>query len=82
MIKRWLYYDSKFLEWLLRILFTFNIVMPGWNFQGHYYPLDVLLMTLIAFWLYIYRLKVPAVLFLFLATLINYQNIGMPYHGD
>jgi hypothetical protein len=56
--------------------------MPGWNFQGHYYPLDVLLMTTISFWLYIYRLKVPAVPFLLLAALINYQNIGMPYHGD
>lgn len=71
---KFLFYDNQALGWVIRILFSFNIVAVGVNSADHFYPLDVMLMILIAFWLYSFRLKIVSLLPLLLALFINIQH--------
>jgi hypothetical protein len=78
MIKRWLFYNSSPVEWLLRILFTLNLFLAGWNYGTEdYYPMVPLMLTLIGLWLYFFRLKILALPLLILALWINYDHLGM-----
>ena len=72
-----LYYNNAVIEWTARFLFSINIVIPGLTDSDHAYPLDVLLIVLIAFWLFIGRLKWLSLFFLLLASLINYQHFDL-----
>ncbi len=72
--------DNKAGEWLCRILISLNIIMPAFNFSDHFYPLVPLAITMIAFWLFVVRIKGVAVLLLLLAFWMNYSHIGQPFH--
>ncbi len=76
-IKNRIFYHNRFTEWTCRILLSLNILVPGFLFGDidHFYPLDVLLYTLIAFWLYLYKLHVFAIIILVLMAFINYLHI-------
>ena len=71
-----IFYSNKFIDWVCRILISLNILMPGINYSDHFYPLDVLIITVVSFWLYISRLKVFCLLLLLFALFINYQHLG------
>ena len=77
-MRRILFYKNKWLDWIIRLLFTFNIIIPGVNYSYINYPLDTLILTAIAFWFYIYKLNTVAFLFLLLAAYFNYFHLGMP----
>lgn len=78
-IKRFLFFDHVILEWLIRILITLNIILPGFPFADHFYPLDVLIMTALGFWLHISRLKLFSLFFLLSALFINSDHMGWIY---
>jgi hypothetical protein len=63
------------LEWMCRIFFSLDLVLPGLNNNNsHFYPLDALLLTLVGFWLYLFRLKSIACILLVSASLVSYQH--------
>ncbi len=70
-------YNSKWTEWTCRLLLSFNILVPGLLLGDidHFYPLDVLLLTLIGFWLYVYKVHLFSIALLFLPALINFQRV-------
>lgn len=68
-----LFYDSRVLEWILRLLFTYNIVMPGINYESKSYPLSALIILLICFWLYALKFKLISLGFLLYAVFLNYM---------
>ena len=76
-MSKFFFYDNKFIDWTIKILFSINLILPGINEDILGYPLNVLILTLISFWLYIYRVKVFAIVFLLMATLINYLHLGV-----
>ena len=76
---KFFYQNDTFFEWVFRILFSINLLMPGINFATASYPLSVLGIVLAAFWLNIFRLNKIAILFLLLALLINCQHLNQPY---
>ncbi|MFT3823572.1 MAG: hypothetical protein QM731_06605 [Chitinophagaceae bacterium] len=78
LIKRFLFYDSRILEWLIRVLLTLNIISAGVPRNNHGYPFDVLVLSAIGFWLYIGRLKLLALTILTMALFITYQHLGLP----
>ena len=55
-----LLYEHWTIEWMFRILFSINILMPAFTYDEHYYTIIVLGFSVVAFWLYIARLKVFA----------------------
>jgi hypothetical protein len=73
-MRRLIFKDNKFIEWSCRILISLNIIIPGLCDDLLGYPLNVLLMTVIAFWLYCFKLKLVAIVFLLFALLINFQH--------
>ncbi|MDR3714845.1 MAG: hypothetical protein P4L51_18700 [Puia sp.] len=66
----------RLLEWLCRVFFSIDLVLPGVNNVAHYYPIDALIVTFAGFWLYVYKLKSLACILLVSAALINYQHLG------
>jgi hypothetical protein len=74
-MKEIIFKDNKFLEWTCRILISINLIWPGLQYPSVSYPLNVLLITLIAFWLYIYKLKVFSILFLLFALIISFTHV-------
>ena len=76
-LKQYIFYSNSFIEWMCRILVTVNVIIPGINYSDHAYPLDVLVLTVLSFWLYIYRLKVFAIIILLFCLFINYLHLGL-----
>lgn len=76
---KYLLFDSKWIEWICRILISLNLVIPGFTYSIHFYPLNVLMITLLGFWLYLFKIKIISLLFLLFALYINYEHWGMPY---
>jgi hypothetical protein len=68
---RILYFDNKWLEWFIRILFTYNLVMLSMKYDDTAYPAIVLALILISFWFMSFRLKVIAIPFLLMAAFVN-----------
>lgn len=73
-MRKLIFKDNKFIEWSCRILISVNIIIPEVCEDLLGYPLNVLLMTVIAFWLYCFRLKLISIAFLLMALLINCQH--------
>jgi hypothetical protein len=72
---------ANLIEWACRILFTINILLPGINYDdGHYYPLDVLVLVIVSLWLYFFRLKLLALVPLLFALLVSYMHLGVGPH--
>ena len=78
-MKQLLYYDKKWLDWFIRILFTYDIIMPGLNYQSAVYPLNVLITILIAFIFYSFRLKSICLIFLLFAAFFNITHYNDPH---
>jgi hypothetical protein len=66
-------------EWLCRILISLNIVLPGLNNSGRVYPIDVLFLLLVSYWLYVYQMKGLSLLILIVSFYFNVTHIGLPY---
>ena len=80
-MSKFFFYDNKFIDWTIKILFSINLILIGMNYESCYYPLNVLILIIIAFWLYSFKLKVIGFPFLLFALLINYFRIGMDQFG-
>jgi hypothetical protein len=74
-----IFYDKKWIDWTIRIVFAYDIIMPGLNFPSVVYPLNVLITILIAFILYTFRLKTFCLLFLLVAAFFNFFHFN-DYH--
>lgn len=70
-MRKYLFYNNNILEWTCRIILSINLILPGINYDNLNYPLDVLIMTLIGFWFYIYKLKIFALIVLLSALFIR-----------
>jgi hypothetical protein len=75
-MKEIIFKDNKFIEWTCRILISINLIWPGLQYSSVSYPLNVLLITLIAFWLYVYNLKIFSILFLLFALFLSFTHVG------
>jgi hypothetical protein len=75
-LRRILFYDGKVLEWIIRILITLNIILPGFPYADHAYPLDVLIMTALGYWFAVWRLKLFSLFFLLFAFYITSMHLG------
>ncbi len=69
--------DNKFVEWSCKLLFSLDLIMVGINYEDHYYPLNVLIIIMIAFWFYSFKLKLFSLIILLVAFIINYTRIGV-----
>jgi hypothetical protein len=73
---------DKLIDWICRILLSINIVLPGLNYEDEtFYPLDVLLATLLALWLHFFNirsLRLLAIVLLIFVLLINLMHWNMP----
>ena len=68
--------DNKITDWTFRVLFSIAILFPIFNYDNHYYYLITLTLTVVSFWLYIYRLKVVALVILAFVLFLHYQHLG------
>ena len=76
-MKKIFFSDATF-EWLCRILFSINIILIGINnYDGVNYPTNVLIITLVALWLYFYKLKILSIMLLLFVLFINYLHLGV-----
>lgn len=75
-----LFWNSRFIDWISRILFSLDLILAGVNNESHSYPinypLDVLLIQFLAFWLYVYRIRLFSIVLLIIALFINLQHIA------
>lgn len=76
-IKTILFYHHPVLTWSVRILIALNIMLAGFPMGDHGYPMVALVLTAIAYLLTEARLRLPALLPLFLASVITYIRLGM-----
>jgi len=67
-----LLYEHWTIEWMFRILFSINILMPAFTYDEHYYTIIVLGFSVVGFWLYVARLKVFALAIMLLVLPVNY----------
>ena len=73
-----LIYSNSFIDWSCKILLSINIIMAGINFADETnYPLNVLILTVIALWLYFYNVKVISIPILLMVLFINYLHLGI-----
>jgi hypothetical protein len=79
-LKKILFFDHWVLEWSIRILITLNIVLAGVPFDDHGYPLTVLCMTAVGFWLYVGKLKILSLAPLLFSLYITYFHLTRPLH--
>lgn len=69
--------------WLIgsfRALLTLNIIVPGLTFPSHVYPLDVLLLTALAYWLDLGKFTLAGIFLLALATYFNVDHFLYPHY--
>ncbi len=73
-----LFWNSHFINWICRLLFSVDLILPGVNNEAHSYPinypLDVLLIQFVAFWLYVFRLRLFSAVLLLVALFMNLQH--------
>ena len=70
--------NKPYFDWPCRIVISLNMIIVGFNYPDIiYYPLDTLVMNVIAFWLFIYGQKPLALLFALMALFINWQHWGL-----
>ena len=75
---KFLTYSNSFIDWSCKILLSINIIIPGINFADETnYPLDVLVLAVIALWLYFYNVKIISIPILLMALFINYLHTGV-----
>ncbi len=51
--------------------------MIGINYESHYYPLNVLIIIMVAFWFDSFKLKVFSLSFLLVAFVVDYPRLGV-----
>lgn len=73
-VSKVVFFRPVWLIWIFRILFTFNVILPGVNYGHLYYPLDVLVVAALAYWFDLGKMTIFALLLLFLATMINVDH--------
>lgn len=78
-ISKVLFFRPRWLIWIFRVILTFNFITPGFNNASHGYPLIVLVMAVLAYWLDLGRLTIFALVILFLATWINIDHFMYQY---
>ncbi len=76
-MRKIIFYDNKFVEWVCKLLFSVNLIMIGINYESHYYPLNVLIIIMVAFWFYSFKLKLFSLSFLLVAFVVNYTRLGV-----
>jgi len=64
--------NSRFIEWLCRILITANLVLAGLQTDEHWYPADVVALTIIALWAYFLKGKLLSLVPLLMGLFIHY----------
>ena len=69
-----LLYEHWTIEWMFRILFSIDIMLPAFTVDNHYYSTVVLGFSVIAFWLYLGRIKGLALAILLFVLYINYNH--------
>lgn len=76
-----LFYSNRFIDWTNKILLSINIVIVGFTCPLIFYPLNVLTFTLIALWLYFFRLKIASIIVLMPALYINFDHYFHPLYN-
>ena len=77
MLRRILFYNHAVLEWSIRVLISLNIYLPASNPPNdNGYPENCLMVTLVAFWLWIAGLRWLSCVLLLLTFWINWMHVG------
>jgi hypothetical protein len=66
--------NSRFVDWVCRILISIDLLMIIGTIPDHFYPDMIIAFVLIAFWLYLLRARLIALLPLLFGLYIHLQH--------